>query len=95
MDGERLSTARVVVGSSWREEMGERRADSCTEVNRRSLCILPTKKSVTNYLCLSLKRELWRHFGWVQRKDAQEAVVEEEDSEVVITGRGLENCNVL
>lgn len=70
VDADRLRAARVVVGSSRREEMGERGADSCTEVNRRSLCVLPTRKSVTNYLCLCLKSELWRHFGWVQRKDA-------------------------
>lgn len=30
--------------SSWREEMGEWRVHSCTKVNRRSLCALPTKK---------------------------------------------------
>lgn len=41
-DRERFSVAQLVVGSSWREEMGEQRADSCTEVNRRSLCVLPT-----------------------------------------------------
>lgn len=49
MDGEQLSAGRVVVEvgnqwSSWREEMGEWRVDSCTEVNRRPLCVLPTKK---------------------------------------------------
>lgn len=95
MDWERLSVARVVVGSSWREEMGEQRADSCTEVNRRSLCVLPTKKkSVTNYLCLSLKRELWRHLWVGAEKGCMEAVVEK-NSEVVITGRDPKNSNVL
>lgn len=67
--------------------MGEQRVDSCTEVNRRSLCVQPTKKSVTNYLCLSFKRELWKRFGWVQRKDACKVVVEEENSGMVIMGR--------
>lgn len=57
MDGEQLSAGRVVVEVGKPVELLERgdgRVDSCTEVNRRSLCVLPTKKSVTNYLCLSL-----------------------------------------
>lgn len=28
------------------------------------------EKSVTNYLCLSPKGQLWKLFGWVHRKDA-------------------------
>lgn len=58
VDGEQLSAGRVVVEvgnqwNSWREEMGEWRVDSCTEVNRRSLCVLPTKK-ICDHLSVSV-----------------------------------------
>lgn len=64
MDQERLSAARVVVGSSWREEMGERRANSCTEVNRRSLCVLPTKK-ICDQLSVSVSQKAITGTFWV------------------------------
>lgn len=53
-------------------------------------------KEICDQLSLSVSQKGIMETFWVgAEKDAQEAVVEEEDSEVVITGRGLENCNVL
>lgn len=46
------------------------------------------EKSVTNYLCLSLKEQLWKHSGWVYSEDAKGAVVGAEENElVVVSGR--------
>lgn len=51
--------------------MGERRVDSCTEVNRRSLCVLATTTKICDQLSVSVSgKGIIERFGWVQRKDA-------------------------
>ena len=45
-------------------EMGEWEVDSCAGVNRRSLCVLPTK--ICDQLSVSVSQGgILEHFGWV------------------------------
>lgn len=48
--------------------MGEWEVDSCIGVNRRSLCVLPTK--ICDQLSVSVSQGgILEHFGWVYRED--------------------------
>lgn len=47
----------------WGEEMGEREVDSCFGVNRRSLCVLPTK--ICDQLSVSVSQEGIMETLWV------------------------------
>lgn len=48
--------------------MGEWEVDSCTGVNRRSLCVLPTK--ICDQLSVSVPQGgILVHFGWVYGED--------------------------
>lgn len=50
-------------------EMGEWEVDSCAGVNRRSLCVLPTK--ICDQLSVSVSQGgILEHFGWVYGEDA-------------------------
>lgn len=72
--------------------MGERRVDSCTEVNRRSLCVLATTTKICDQLSVSVSGKGIIERFWVGAEKG--CAVVEEDSGLVIMGTGLENFNI-